>query len=205
MPLKRVMTVARMASGALAIHNGIALEEAAMSLLEAAGRPAYILVPNGYHRLDAPAFKQRYPEAAVLCPRGARAKVAQVLPVDGAYEDFPEDEAVQLEPIEGIAHAEGVMIVKSEDGATLVFNDLLFNMPHGRGLGGFIFNHITQSTGGPKITRLMRWFMLKDRRALRANLERLAETPNLKRIIVSHHRMITEDPANVLKAVAATL
>jgi hypothetical protein len=46
---------------------------------------------------------------------------------------------------------------------------------------------------------------MKDRRALRASLERLADLPDLKRIVVSHHRTIGEDAAATLRAVAATL
>jgi hypothetical protein len=47
--------------------------------------------------------------------------------------------------------------------------------------------------------------MIKDRPRFRAHLERLAETPDLKRIIVSHHEMIDEDPAGTLKRLAAQL
>lgn len=205
MGLKRVMTIARRGTGELVIHNGIALEEQAMQQIEAWGDPAHLLVPNGYHRLDAPAYKKRYPGVKVLCPSGARKRVKEVVPVDGTYEDFPGDDAIQLETIDGLANQEGVMIVRSEDGATLVFNDLLFNMPHGKGVMGFIFQHLTQSTGGPRFSRIVRWFLIKDRHALRANLERLAETPELSRIIVSHHRVITDDPAGTLRRVARTL
>jgi hypothetical protein len=78
-------------------------------------------------------------------------------------------------------------------------------MPHGKGLSGFVFRHITQSTGGPRISRVIRWFVMKDRAALRVSLDKLADTPDLKRIIVSHHRTITDDPAGTLRAAARTL
>ncbi|MBW2458851.1 MAG: hypothetical protein JRI68_30405, partial [Deltaproteobacteria bacterium] len=136
---------------------------------------------------------------------GGRAKVTDVVPVDGVYEDFAGDETVRLQTLGGVNEAEGVMIVKSADGATLVFNDVLFNSPHGRGVMGFIFRYLTQSTGGPRVSRVVRWFVMKDRELLRTSLERLADTTVLKRIIVSHHRMITDDPAGTLRAVAARL
>jgi hypothetical protein len=205
MALKRVMTIARRQDGDLVIHNGIALEEADMKRIEQLGRVAYVIVPNGYHRLDAPAFQARYPEAKLLCPKGATAKVKQVARVDGSYQDFPSDPLVSFEEVDGVGDAEGVMAVRSQDGLTLVFNDLLFNMPHGRGLSGMIFKHVTQSTGGPRVSRVLRWFVVKDRAAVRASFERLAALPELKRIIVSHHRMIRDDPAGTLRAVAATL
>jgi len=205
MALQRVMTIARRGDGDLVIHNGIALQDEEMKRIEAWGRPAFIVVPNAYHRLDAPAFKKRYPDARVLCPSGGKKKVAEVVDVDGTYEGFPSDGAVRLQMVEGVGDAEGVMIVTSQDGTTIVFNDILFNMPHGTGVIGFIFRHLTQSTGGPRVSRIVRWFVMKDRAALRRSLERLAETPNLRRIVVSHHLVITDDPAGTLRAVAGTL
>ena len=46
---------------------------------------------------------------------------------------------------------------------------------------------------------------MKDRKALKRDLEQLAETPELQRIVVSHHRMIAEDAAQTLRDVAARL
>jgi len=205
MGLKRVMTVAKRADGGLVIHNGIALDDESMARVDAWGAPAFLIVPNAYHRLDAPAFKSRYPGAKILCPRGATKKVGDVVPVDGAYDDFPTDDAVRFERLEGVGDSEGVMIVESDDGATLVFNDMLFNMPHAKGLMGLVFRYVTQSTGGPRFSRLVRMFLIKDKAALRANLERLADLPNLVRIIVSHHRMITDEPSATLRAAAQQL
>jgi hypothetical protein len=48
-------------------------------------------------------------------------------------------------------------------------------------------------------------FAVKDRNALAGSLARLAEIPDLTRIIVSHHRMITDEPAATLRRVAAGL
>jgi hypothetical protein len=164
-----------------------------------------LLVPNAFHRLDAPAFAARYPDLQVLCPKGSRAKIEEVVRVDGDYDEFSGGGDVSLEYLDGIRKAEGVMTVRSEGGTTLVFNDALFNMPHGSGLAGFVFRHITGSTGGPKVTRLFKVLAVKEKAALRAHFERLAGTPGLSRIIVSHHEPITGRPAEVLREVAASL
>jgi hypothetical protein len=205
MGLRRVMTLARLEDGRLVIHNGIALEEDEMRQIEEWGPPAFLIVPNGYHRLDSYVFKKRYPDVKVLCPRAARKQVEQVVAVDGDYDTFPTDANVRLEHAEGVGEREGVMIVRSADGVTLVFNDLIFNMPHGKGLMGFVARHIMGSTGGPRITRLVRFFLVKDRDVLCAYLIRLSETPDLRRIIVSHHRTIEDDPARTLRRVAETV
>lgn len=206
MDLRRVMTLARMSDDKLLIHNGIALDEASMKRIEAWGTPTWLIVPNGFHRLDAPAFKARYPQIKVLCPRGARKKVEEVVPVDGTYEDLPADPFVRLEILDGMKEAEGVLHVNDGHGDhTLVFNDAVFNMPHVHGFVGFVLKHITASTGGPKVSNVARFFLFKDKAAAGRHLLRLADTPGLRRIIVSHHQTITTDPAETLRAVARTL
>jgi hypothetical protein len=98
--------------------------------------------------------------------------------------------AIRCETLDGFGGGEGVMVVRSRDGVTIVFNDAVFNMPHGRGLSGVIVRHLTGSTGGPRASRVVRLFVVKDLAAFRARLLRLADTPDLRRAIVSHHRMI---------------
>jgi hypothetical protein len=189
MSLKRVMTVARLGDGRLALHSPIALEAAAMTELEAFGRPAFIVVPNGGHRLDAPAYKQRYPDARVLAPRGSREKVAEVVPVDGTYEDFPPDPDVKLEPLAGVGDLEGLMVVRSQDGVTIVFTDAVFNMDRKRDPLGFFFTTLLGSAPGPRVSRLAKLMFVKDKPAFRADLLRLAETTGLVRVIVAHEKV----------------
>jgi hypothetical protein len=131
--------------------------------------------------------------------------VEEVVAVDGTYEDFPADDAVSFATLDGTARQEGVMIVRSAAGTTVVFNDAVFNLPHGKGFTGFIFKHVTQSTGGPRVSRIAKLFVVKDRKAFRAHLDRLAETPGLARVIVSHGRMVTDDPAGMIRTAAATV
>lgn len=204
MALKRVMTIARLADGTLVVHNAIALDDAGMRALDALGKVAFIIVPNGYHRLDAPSFAKRYPDARVLAPRGARAKVEEVVTVNGDYGDLPADPRVRLEHLDGVRDGEGIMRVESDDGVTLVFNDLVFNMPHMPGFSGFVMR-VLGSSGGPRVTRIARTFLIKEKAAVRAHLERLAATPRLKRIVVSHHQVIVDAPSATLARVAATI
>jgi hypothetical protein len=208
LPMPRVMTIARIADGErerLVIHSPVALREDAMRQVEALGEPAFLLVPSRYHRIDARRFARRYPKARVLCPAGSRPYVAAVVRVDGTYDDFGGDDKVSLEHLDGIADVEGVMRVRSGDGTTLVFNDVLFNLPHGPGLGGLAMR-LVGSSGGPRVTRIARTFIVKDRRALARRFVALAnETPDLVRIVVSHSDVIDREPAEVLRRVALTL
>lgn len=204
MPLKRVMTVARLASGDLLIHNPIAVDPSTMAAIDAVGRVAFIVVPNGWHRLDVPAFCARYPTARVLAPRGSLKKVADVAPSAGDLTTLPPDPNVSLDVVDGTNGLEAVMTVKASGGVSAVLADAVFNMPHLRGLHGFVLRNVTGSSGGPRVSRVARLFLIKDKAAFAAHLERLA-TPDLRRVIVAHHETIADDPAGALRRVAASV
>jgi hypothetical protein len=189
MSLKRVMVIARMNDGRLVIHNGIALGEKEMEEIERWGQPAFLIVPNGGHRLDAPAYKARYPELKVLCPRGSRKRVAEVIAVDGSYEDFPADDTVRFETLHGVKDAEGAMIVRSADGESVVLNDAMFNMDRKRDPLGFFFTTVLGSAPGPRVSRLAKLVFIKDKQALRQDFARYSELPELTRVIVAHEKV----------------
>ena len=189
MSLKRSMVVVRLNDGNLVIHNGIALDATQMTELERFGTPAFLIVPNGGHRLDAPAYKQRYPALRVFTPKGSRERVEQVVPVDGVYEDFPHTDVLRLETLHGVAESEGALIAQSNDGASVVLNDCMFNMDRKRDPLGFVFTTVLGSAPGPRVSRLAKLLFIKDKKALRADFERYAELPNLVRVIVAHEKV----------------
>lgn len=203
-PMKRVMTVARLASGALVVYSPIALGEPAMAQLDALGDVAFIVTPNGWHRIDTPAYAKRYPRARVLAPAGARKRVCEVATVAGGLDALPADPSVRLVPVAGTREAEAMLIATSGDRTSIAVSDTIFNMPHRRGVGGFVLRHITQSSGGPRVSRLARNFIIKDKPQFAAQLELLA-TPQLARVIVAHHQVIADDPAAVLRRIAAAM
>ena len=197
MSLKRVMTVVRLENGSedngpgspLVIHNAIALEEPMMKELEAWGTPKYLLVPNGMHRLDAPAYKRRYPDLQVFAPLGSRRKIEEVLPVNGAYLDFPDVPSLELRSLPGISETEGALIVSSQDGRTIILNDVVFNMDRPKDALGLLITAAFGSAPGPRISRLAKLTFVKDRHALKAELKSLAALPNLQRLIVAHDKV----------------
>jgi hypothetical protein len=143
----------------------------------------------------------------VLVPRGARPTVERVHPVDGTFEDFPSNETVVLSPLDGLGEQEGVMTVESEDGITLILGDVVFNMDRKTDLLGRLFGALVGSAPGPRIHRLFRLLVVKERALLRRQLERLAETPRLKRLIVAHEKLTAGGPeaAAVLRQAATYL
>jgi hypothetical protein len=206
MTLERVMTVVRRGDGSLLVHSPIALAEPQLSELDALGPVAVIVVPNAGHRLDAPAYKQRYPQALVFAPPGGRQRIEEVLPVDRAYPDYVDDGVVRFEVLDGVDEAEGALVVRSTDGLTVVLNDVVMNMNTKKDLLGYLFTTVMGSAPGPRVSRLVRWVYVKDQAALRAHLERLAELPQLVRLIVSHENLAEgPDAAAALRQAASYL
>jgi len=204
LPLKRVMSVVRMDDGGLIIHNAVAVNPAVMAELESWGKPKILLVPNPWHRLDAPAFKARYPDLKVYCPAGARRRVQQVVPVDGVYESLPPTAPVTVRYLDGVAQREGYLELRDRDGVTLIFTDAVFNQPHLPGVFGAVYRLIG-SSGGPKVPLILKLAMVREKQALRAHLEKLADTPSLKRIVIMHGTRVDAEPSAFLRQVAASL
>jgi hypothetical protein len=80
--LQRRMTVVRLTDGRLVIFSAISLDDDEMRALEDYGTPAFLIVPNSHHRLDAKTWKDRYPNVQVITPKGALPKVEDVVHVD---------------------------------------------------------------------------------------------------------------------------
>jgi hypothetical protein len=190
MSLRRTMTIAKCADGGLVIHSAISLDASGMREIEAWGPPRHLVVPGVYHRLDAPGYKQRYPTLKVFTTRGSRPVVEKVVAVDGVYEDFPADEAVRLHTLPGTGEREGAMLVRGSDGVSVILNDVVMNMDRKRDVLGFLFTTLMGSAPGPRVSRLAKLALVKDRSALRAELERLAALPDLARLIVSHEKVV---------------
>lgn len=204
MKLCRRMVLVRLDDGRLVIHSAVALPEARMREIEAWGEPAFLIVPNAFHRFDAPAYKTRYPGLRVLCPRQARSRVEKVVAVDDDLQALPSDPALEWQPLDGTRGGEPLFLARSDARVSLIFTDLVFNHPHVGGIGGVVMR-LMGSTGGPKITRLARTMLIQDPHKVAAQLRSLAQTPELARILVCHGHAIEQSPEVVLETLAARL
>jgi hypothetical protein len=205
MPLRRRMSVVRLADARLVIWSCMPLAQPAMRELEAWGTPAFVVVPGAHHRLDVGAYKARFPQAKLLCASEITPRVAEVAAVDGSLDALPADATLRCERVPGTQAGECALRVRGEHGRwSVVLNDVVFNHPHVTSLAGLVLRAIG-STGGPRITRVARTMIVSDRAALRAYLLELAELPGLARVVVSHVDVIDREPARVLRQIAQTL
>jgi hypothetical protein len=200
----RRMTIVRLASGLLVIYSAIALDENEMRTIERFGEPAFLIVPGDLHRLDAKIWKDRYPAMCVVAPCGARDKVERVVHVDATNVDFGDPNVCFVE-IPGTGGHEAALIVQTQNGTTLIVNDIIANMPNRKGFGGWLLKLVGFTGPGPRIPTIVEKKNVRDKSALRTQLERWAGLATLRRIIVSHGSTIERSPANVLRRLATSL
>lgn len=200
----RRMTVVRLADYRLVVYSAIALDVAEMCALEAFGDPAYLVVPNDIHRMDAKIWKDRYPGIRVIAPPGAREKVEEIVPVDATLVDFG-DPAVQFVVVPGTGQREAALVVETSTGTTLVLNDLIFDIANRDGVMGWLFKAIGMTGDEPHIAPVVKMRLVKDEEALREQLEYWSKLPRLNRVIISHGGIIAEAPQEVLGRIAHDL
>ena len=204
MDLPRRMTVARLADRRLVIFSAIALDEPSMRVFETYGHPAFLVVPSSKHRLDAKIWKDRYPTMQVVTPEGSRKKVEEVVPVDTTVPHFG-DANVQFVTVPGTTRHESALLIHTPDGTTLVLNDLIGNIRNAKGLGGWFLRLMKFAGDEPQIPRPVKWALIEDQIALRAQFLKWAALPKLRRIIVSHGEPIDDEPAETLRDLAQYL
>jgi hypothetical protein len=197
----RRMTVVRLDDDRLVIFSAIALQEPEMRQLEAYGDPAFLIVPNDLHRIDAKVWKDRYPELIVVAPPGARQKVSEVVSVDADSVDF-KDSAVRYLNVLGTEGSEAALIVRRRTGTTLIVNDLIWNVPDQPGIGGWLFHAMGLSGDHPLIPFVVKLHSIRDRAAVRHQLQEWSRLNGLHRIIVSHGDIIGSEAPIVLRELA---
>jgi hypothetical protein len=200
----RRMVVVRVPDARLIIWSAIALDPPGMDKIEAYGRPTFLVVPNELHRLDAHVWKERYPQLTVVAPPGARAKVGEVVLVDTATPDFADGD-VTFVTVPGTDQRESALVVRKPRGTTLVLNDLVGNIRDASGIRGWFLRMAGFAGDAPRVPRVVKRKLVADAEALRVQLMRWAELPNLCRILVSHGEPIERDVPGALRDMAHSL
>jgi hypothetical protein len=206
-PVKRVMTIVKLADGSLLLHSVIAMSDAGMAKLDALGKPSVVVVPHGGHRLDATFYKERYPDVRVVAPAAARAKIEEVVRVDATSEEALPPLGVRLHAVDGFKNGELAYELDAAGGKVLVMSDAVANRDPVPGVTGWL---IAGMAGGPKgsrlsVPRMVRMMILADKKAARASLEKLAEIPDVKVLTIAHGRAVTDSVSAALREAASGL
>jgi hypothetical protein len=202
--LHRTMTIVRRPDGTLAFFNAVPVDEPTLAALRSLGTPRDLIIPQPLHMLDAHPFRERL-GLRVFAPATTRNEVARQVPVAGAFEDLPADGVLEVESVPGFKTGEGRALVRSGPRVSLLVADLVVNTPRAPGLAGLVFHLIGLTGDRPRLPPPVRLRVVRDRRAVRGALERLAATPGLTRIVPTHGPVIDREPAGALREIAARL
>ncbi len=76
--LRSRTTIVRLSGGALWVHSPCPPTDEVCAALDALGEVRWVVVPNRFHHLQAPATAARYPKALVVGPKSARCRNAHL-------------------------------------------------------------------------------------------------------------------------------
>ena len=106
--------------------------------------------------------------------------------------------------VEGTHGHEAALRIDTPNGTTLVLNDLVANIRHESGFGGWLLR-LMGFAGAAHVPAPVKLMLVKDIDALRAQLLEWAAIETLRRVLVSHGEPIESDPRQVLRDLAAAL
>ena len=171
------MNVVRLRDGALLVHSPTPIDDALAAELAALGSVGHVVAPCCFHHLHIAALVARFPGAKVYGPPGLAAKrpdlaLAGTLEEGSAASDPPWAGALDQVLLGGAPKLNEVVFFHRASRSLLVA-DLLFNMTAPASvMTGLVLRMMgTYKRFGP--SRLLRFGLTKDRRALKAGVERM--------------------------------
>jgi hypothetical protein len=195
--LRARSTVLRLEDGGLLVHSPPVPTEALCAALRALGEVRWIVVPNRFHHLGAPATAARFPSAKVVGPSSAAARNSQLQLHMGLRDDAFLGAVKELDAIR-------------LDGCPFLDETVFFHRPTGSLIGADIVisacarDHwswrwaarLTGRYGKVRTPPDVR-AKTKPNDAAARSIERLAALP-LKRVLVAHADTIEDRPSETL-------
>jgi len=195
--LRARTTVVRLAGGALWVHSPCAPTDEVCAALDALGEVRWIVVPNKFHHLEAPATAARYPNAVVVGAKSALPRNPQLRLSRGA--DDPEYVRATPElssiPLGGVPFLDETVFFHAASGS-LIAADLLISAcarDHWTWrIAGRIWGRYEKVRTPPDV-----WMKTRPSTAVAQSIAQLSALP-LERILVAHADPITDRPVQQL-------
>ncbi|HEY6727948.1 MAG TPA: DUF4336 domain-containing protein [Polyangiaceae bacterium] len=195
--LRSRTTVVRLAGDALWVHSPGAPTDEVCAGLDALGEVRWIVVPNRFHHLGAPATAARYPKAVVVGRKSAEERnphVSVSLQTDDAayVEATPELASIDLK---GVPFLDETMFFHAATGSLIAADLLISACARDHWTWRFaarIWGRYEKAGTPPDV----RW-STRASAAAAESIARLRALP-LQRILVAHTDPITEQPAQTL-------
>src|SRR5205085_3267464 len=118
----------------------------------------------------------------------------------GFLDAVPPDPSVRIQAVPGVKNGEPALVVSSSNGhVSVLVSDVIMN--NDKASLGF-FPRLLGFGGAAKIVPVFRMMFLKDKRALKAELERWAGLPGLVRLVPCHGHLVSSGAPEALRAAA---
>jgi hypothetical protein len=192
--LRARSTVIRLPDRRLLIHSPPLPSPDLCAEIEALGEVSYLLIPNCFHHLAAPAFAARYPSAAVIGPRSAAAKnrdlkLQHELTPEALTSVIPDFDVI---PLEGCPFLDETVLFHRPTGS-LLGADLLISAGAGDHFSWRWAARITGCYDKPSVPPDVRGKTRANQATARA-IDRMTSLP-IQRILVAHCDAIVDRPA----------
>ena len=195
--LRSRTTVVRLAGGALWVHSPGPPNDELCSALDALGDVRWVVVPNRFHHLAAPAMAARYRDAVVVGPKPAEARNPSLRLTMGLQDPIYVRATPELAgmPLAGVPFLDERVFFHADSG-TLIGPDLLISACARDHWTWRISARIWGSYGKARTPPDVRW----NTRANAAAAEALAQIRALpvERVLVAHADPITDRPIEQL-------
>ncbi|KAK9369039.1 hypothetical protein V1509DRAFT_620936 [Lipomyces kononenkoae] len=169
----------------------------------------YILAPNLVHNLEILSWKERFPEAKIVGPKGLRSRMADDVAVDIEITDFDNVLSAKDLGMVDIADKEDFKFVcfgghRTYELATyhgkskvLVVADLMVNLPaseqYSAAKSDGIFSAITNMLNvDARLQPYVAWLLMKDKEAMKKGIKGLSAL-DFEKIVVCHGNIIEVD------------
>jgi len=189
LPLR--MTVVRLPSGKLLLHNPVAMDDALAGELAALGTVSELAAPNLGHHLSVAPVLRRFPSALVRgCP-GLAAKKPDVSFASELGDQVPEayEGALETAFLRGAPRLNEVVFFHPSS-RTLVVSDLVFNVVTPANAATAFLLTLTGTRGRLARSRLLS-SMIRDRAAFAASLKRVLAW-DFDRVLMAHGEPVHE-------------
>ena len=200
------MTVVRLSDGRLWLHSPVPRTDALAREVDALGPVAFIVAPSKVHFLFVDEWAREYKDATVYGAPGLREKRADLVFHRELGPEPPAEWSADLDQqlVEGATWVNETVFLHRPSG-TVLFTDLLMNFSEPPpGALGPMWTRLMGVHGGPKVSRMFRRVVIRDKPAVRASVDRILGW-EFDRAVVTHGQVIERDARAALRDAYAWL
>jgi len=198
LPVGTRMTVMRLAGSRLLLHSPVELESQLRAELDALGRVCFAVAPNRVHHLYAGGVARAYPGARLWVAPGLERKRPDLVFEAVLDDEAPEEWRGEVEQVffRGRPYENEVTFFHRPS-RTLILCDLAFNFGPSAAAPTRLLMKLMRSYGRLGPSTLDPW-LIRDRRAARASLERILAW-DFDRVIVAHGDVLESGGHDILR------